>query len=159
MSEEDQGKETFDILLDDIGHLLGEEAPPEETLGAICKLLRDEVPHYDWVGFYLTDPEKKDELVLGPYEGDPTEHTRIPFGRGICGQAAATKETFVVQDVSREDNYLSCSIHVKSEIVVPILRDGEVLGELDIDSHTVEPFTDGDKEFLERACELATAIL
>ena len=117
------------------------------------------MPYYDWVGFYLTDPEKKDELVLGPYEGDPTEHTRIPFGRGICGQAAATKETFVVQDVSKEDNYLSCSVHVKSEIVVPIIRDGEVLGELDIDSHTVEPFTDGDREFLERVCELVTAIL
>ena len=159
MDESDHKIHDFDILLQTIESLLVEDASPKETLGVICRLLRDEVPHYDWVGFYLTDPEKKDELVLGPYEGDPTEHVRIPFGRGICGQAAATKAIFVVQDVAKEDNYLSCSVHVKSEIVVPIIRDGEVLGELDIDSHTVEPFTDGDREFLERVCGMVVGIL
>jgi len=79
---------------------------------------------------------------------------RIPFGRGICGQAAERKETFVVQDVSKETNYLSCSPEVKSEIVVPIMKDGRVLGELDIDSHSLAPFTDEDREFLENICRL-----
>ncbi len=125
----------------------------DEKLLAICQVLADKIDYYDWVGFYLVDPEKERELVLGPYVGEETDHTRIPFGKGICGQAAEREETFVIQDVSEQDNYLSCSIHVKSEIVLPIFKDGKVIGELDIDSHTKNPYTAEDSEYLEALCE------
>jgi len=117
------------------------------------------VPHYDWVGFYMVDAEKMNELVLGPFVGDPTEHVRIPFGKGICGQAAERGETFVVQDVSEQNNYLACSLNVKSEIVVPLIKDDKVVGELDIDSHEVGPFTDDDREFLEEIAGLVVKLL
>ncbi|NPA75549.1 MAG: GAF domain-containing protein [Euryarchaeota archaeon] len=123
---------------------------PEEKLQKICELLRDSVPHYDWVGFYLV--RGSEELVLGPFAGAPTEHVRIKFGQGICGQAAERLEVFVVQDVSKEDNYLSCSPEVRSEIVMPVFRDGVLVGELDIDSHSIAPFTQEDREFLEEVC-------
>jgi L-methionine (R)-S-oxide reductase len=131
----------------------------DEKLRAICALLEREVAHYDWVGFYLVDPARERELVLGPFVGAPTEHTRIAFGQGICGQAADTEMTFVIQDVSQETNYLSCSPHVKSEIVVPIFKDGAVVGEIDIDSHALAPFTDVDNAFLEQAATLVAALL
>lgn len=138
-------------MLDRIKALLEGSQPPRARLQEICRLLRDQVAHYDWVGFYLV-AESGHELVLGPYEGEATEHVRIPFGRGICGQAAERKETFVVPDVRDEPNYLSCSPKVRSEIVVPIFRDGELVGELDIDSHTPAPFTDDDIGLLEEIC-------
>ena len=130
-----------------------------EKLGAICKLLRDNVSYYDWVGFYLVGKTREKELLLGPFEGEPTEHVKIPFGRGICGQAAEMKKTFVVQDVSKETNYLSCGSKVKSEIVVPIFKNGEIVGELDVDSHTSSPFTDEDKAFLGKICEIVSKLL
>ncbi len=120
----------------------------------VCKLLQTHVPYYHWVGFYFLDPHNAHELVLGPFVGAPTEHIRIPVGKGICGQAVDTKKTFVVQDVSKETNYLSCSSHVKSEIVVPIFKNFEVIGEIDIDSHDIAPFSDHDREFLEKICML-----
>ncbi len=149
----------FDQLLDRVEAISAEESTRDQTLQAICTLLREKVPHYNWVGFYLTDPDAERELVLGPYDGAPTEHTRIPFGRGICGQAAAKEQTFIVQDVSQETNYLSCSSDVLSEIVVPIMLDGVVLGELDIDSHALAPFGGEDREFLEDVCDLVAPLL
>ena len=131
----------------------------DEKLHAICALLERKVAHYDWVGFYLVDPARERELVLGPFVGAPTEHTHIAFGQGICGQAADTEMTFVVQDVSQETNYLSCSPHVKSEIVIPIFKDGAVAGEIDIDSHALAPFTDADNAFLEQVATLVAALL
>ncbi len=130
-----------------------------ERMRKVCELLKDRISHYGWVGFYLTDPDNNRELVLGPYAGDPTDHVRIPFGSGICGQAAEREETFVVQDVSRESNYLSCSINVRSEIVVPIFKDGKVAGEIDIDSHEISPFTDEDRIFLEQVSGAVADIL
>jgi L-methionine (R)-S-oxide reductase len=150
--------ELFHSLLDRVREIVDGPHDREGKLRAICKLLKDGVPHYDWVGFYLVDNAKERELTLGPFEGDPTEHVTIPFGQGICGQAASTKETFVVQDVSQETNYLSCSPRVKSEIVVPLMQDGELVGELDIDSHALSPFTDGDKSFLEQVCEIVARL-
>lgn len=145
-------------LRDKVDHILAAQSPREAKLKALCYLLRHNVPHYEWVGFYLPDPDSPTELLLGPYEGAPTDHTRIPFGQGVCGQVAEKKETIVVQDVSQESNYLSCSLHVKSEIVVPILKDGAFVGELDIDSHDVAPFTTWDRDFLEGTCDALASL-
>lgn len=130
----------------------------ENRLRGICQVLYNEVEHYDWVGFYLVDEEKEGELVLGPYVGEPTEHTNISFGEGICGQAADTGKLFLIQDVTKETNYLSCSEAVKSEIVIPIFKDGMLVGELDIDSHQLEPFNDLDPELLERICDIVAPL-
>lgn len=117
-----------------------------------AELLKSEIPHYDWVGFYLLDPLDS-MLVLGPFKGAPTEHTRIPAGRGICGQVAASGRTMVIQDVSQQDNYLACSLDVQSEIVVPILKNGVFVAEIDIDSHAYAPFTTEDEKLLEAIAE------
>ena len=109
-------------------------------------LLKDGVRDYTWVGIYLLDGN---ELVLGPYVGKPSPHTRIPLGRGICGAAAAEKATIVVDDVNADSRYLACSIETKSEIVVPIMRGGDVLGEIDIDSDRPAAFGPADRELLE----------
>lgn len=146
-------------LQKEAGKIVDSQGSRDQKLQGICRLLQERVGHYDWVGFYLVDPQRPRELVLGPYVGESTEHTRIPFGKGICGQAAEREETFVIQDVSREENYLSCSIAVKSEIVVPIFKEGRIAGELDIDSHQVEPFTEADQRFLEALCRKVSTVL
>lgn len=143
-------KSIFDKLLAEIDRLVSSGLSRDETLLRVCQLLESSVAYYDWVGFYLVEGEK--ELVLGPFAGEPTEHVRIAFGIGICGQAAKRKETFLIQDVSCETNYLSCSPKVKAEIVVPLFKDGRVVGELDIDSHQLSPFSDEDRDFLEQIC-------
>lgn len=150
---------SFEVLLEQVEAVVGSAPDRNEALRGICALLEAEVPHYDWVGFYLVDNASERELVLGPYVGAPTEHVCIPFGQGICGQAADTEAVFIVQDVTQETNYLSCSPDVRSEIVVPILRDGEVLGELDIDSHVLAPFTSQDRVFLESICARVAELL
>jgi GAF domain-containing protein len=126
MNSGNADKTGYEDLLKKIERITAGQGNRDDKLSAVCKLLADNISHYDWVGFYLTEESGKNELVLGPFVGKPTEHVRIPFGKGICGQAAERKVTFVVQDVSKEDNYLSCSPDVRSEIVVPILKDGEV---------------------------------
>ncbi len=131
----------------------------EHTLAEVCRRLHQAVPHYDWVGCYLR-PGTGRELILGPYEGEPTEHAVIRFGQGICGQAAERGETFLVPDVSREENYLSCSAKVRSEIVVPVFApDGRLAGELDIDSHTPEAFTEEDRRFLESVARRVAVLM
>ncbi|UCD62406.1 MAG: GAF domain-containing protein [Flavobacteriaceae bacterium] len=117
-------------------------------LQQICDLLQESIPYYDWVGFYFRNGNKE-ELKLGPYTGAHTDHTIIPFGKGICGQVALSNENFVVPDVQAQDNYIACSIDVKSEIVVPLFVDGENIGQIDIDSNTLNPFTREDENFLE----------
>jgi len=148
--------EVFDKLLAELSKLVLGSLTLNETLAEICRMLKNNIPYYNWVGFYLVNDER--ELVLGPFEGEPTEHTRIPFGVGICGQAAESKETFLVQDVSTQRNYLSCSRKVKAEIVVPILKDGQLVGELDIASHQVSPFSEHDREFLEEVCRILSGL-
>lgn len=120
----------------------------DERLQGVCELLRESVPYYDWVGFYFKNGNK-DELKLGPYAGEPTDHTIIPFGKGICGQVALSNQNFVVPDVQAQDNYIACSIHVKAEIVVPLFVNGENIGQIDIDSNTADPFTTADENLLE----------
>lgn len=148
-----------DMLIGEVERIVSGEGKRDEKLIKICRLLHDGVEHYDWVGFYLVDQDEEGMLVLGPFRGEETEHTRIPFGSGICGQAAETGELFLVPDVANEKNYLSCSEKVRSEIVVPIMRGREMMGELDIDSHRIDPFTELDRVLLERICEMVSEIL
>jgi L-methionine (R)-S-oxide reductase len=149
---------TFEHLLGRVRALVEGPYERDEKLHRICTLLAANVLHYHWVGFYLVGQPEKKELVLGPFVGDPTEHVRIPFGRGICGQAAERREILMVQDISRESNYVACSPSVKAEIIVPILRNGALLGLLDIDSHLRTPFSVEDQAFLEQVCELLTVL-
>ena len=120
----------------------------DARLQGICQLLKESVPYYDWVGFYFKNGDKE-ELKLGPYAGEPTDHTIIPFGKGICGQVAVSNENFVVPDVKAQDNYIACSLNVKAEIVVPLFLNGKNVGQIDIDSNTANPFTVEDERFLE----------
>jgi len=120
----------------------------EEKLLKICELLSNSIEYYNWVGFYFANQETK-TLHLGPYVGAETDHTVIPFGKGICGQVAVSNENFVVPDVAAQDNYIACSFTVKSEIVVPLFVNGENIGQIDIDSHVLNPFTEEDERFLE----------
>jgi len=120
-------------------------------LQEVVDLLHDRVEHYSWVGIYLVDG---DDLVLGPWKGpEATEHVRIPVGQGVCGAAAASGQTEVVDDVNADPRYLACFPSTRSEIVVPISRDGRVIGEIDIDSDSPAAFGDADREFLERVAE------
>lgn len=130
----------------------------EEKLQKVCQLLSDEIDYYNWVGFYFKNGDKN-ELKLGPYVGAATDHTIIPYGKGICGQVAESNETFVVPDVYAQDNYLACSIETKAEIVVPIFKDGQNVGQIDIDSHTINPFTSDDTKLLDYICKRVGEII
>ena len=120
----------------------------DEKLKNLCQLLQGDIDYYNWVGFYFANHDEK-TLHLGPYVGAATDHTVIPFGKGICGQVAVSNENFVVPDVAAQDNYIACSFTVKSEIVVPLFANGENIGQIDIDSHVLDPFTEADERFLE----------
>lgn len=144
----------YDQLLSATEDILARDVTRNEKLFAICELLADEIPTFNWVGFYLPDPDGKEELVLGPFVGPSTDHNRIPYGRGICGQVALNHETFVSQDVLSEDNYLACSVDVKSEIVVPIMKGDEFVGQMDIDSNTKNSITQDQQDLLEEICDL-----
>ena len=133
-------------ILDAVRGLAASEPDVTRLLAEVVSLLRRERPHYHWVGVYLLQGE---ELVLGPYVGKPTPHTRIPLDQGICGAAASTGQTLVVDDVNADPRYLACSLETRSEIVVPILHQGRVLGEIDIDSDQPAAFTPDDRDLLE----------
>ena len=123
-----------------------------DTLQEAVEVLHDEVELYSWVGIYLVEG---DDLVLGPWRGpQATEHVRIPVGQGVCGAAAASGETEVVDDVNADPRYLACFPSTRSEIVVPIAHDGRVVGEIDIDSDRPAAFGDADRELLERVAVL-----
>lgn len=148
----------INFLKDRIKEIVLSDKTRSEKLQAICDFLEGQIDYYDWVGFYFKNGDKQ-ELKLAEYTGEPTEHLIIPFGKGICGQVAVSNENFVVQDVSEQDNYISCGWKVKSEIVIPIFVDGENIGQIDIDSHTVNPFTDLDEELLEFICKQVSTLL
>lgn len=120
----------------------------EEKLLKICQLLNNSIDYYNWVGFYFANHETQ-TLHLGPYAGAETDHIIIPFGKGICGQVAVSNQNFVVPDVTAQDNYIACGLTVKSEIVVPLFVNGKNIGQIDIDSHILNPFTKDDEQFLE----------
>ena len=148
----------IDALKNNITSILESNTDKNTTLQQICDYLESSISYYDWVGFYFKNGDKN-ELKLGPFTGEPTEHTIIPFGKGICGQVAVSNENFVVQDVSEQDNYISCGWKVKSEIVIPIFVNGENIGQIDIDSHTPNTFTKKDEELLEFVCEQVAKIV
>lgn len=129
-----------------------------EKLQNICNYLKQEVDYYHWVGFYFKNGDKN-ELKLAEFAGEPTEHIIIPFGKGICGQVAISNKNFIVPDVSAQENYISCGWKVKSEIVIPIFVKGENIGQIDIDSHNVNPFSKDDEILLEFVCEKVAELL
>ena len=140
-------------LLEDITRAIAQAPDGLSAMRETVTLLKARLPHYTWAGIYLLEGE---ELVLGPYLGKPSPHTRIPLGRGICGAAATERATIVVDDVNSDPRYLACSIETRSEIVVPIIvadgsgqDSGRVLGELDIDSDQPAAFGPADRELLE----------
>jgi len=123
-------------------------------MSAIVALLHENLLKYNWVGFYMIDPKDKNMLELGPFKGSMTPHTRIPLNQGICGAAASTGKTVVVDDVNADPRYLACSTETKSEIVVPIFVRGEVKGELDIDSHFPAAFGSEDEKLVQYCAEV-----
>lgn len=148
----------LDELRPKILSILNARPEAHDKLQEICDLLQESVSYYDWVGFYFQNGNKE-ELKLGPYTGEPTDHTIIPFGKGICGQVALSNENFVVPDVEAQDNYIACSINVKSEIVVPLFVNGKNVGQIDIDSNTPNAFSSDDEDFLEFVNEEVAKIL
>ncbi len=138
-------------ILDSVRSLVSGTADATSLLAEVVSLLRRERPHYHWVGVYLLQGE---ELVLGPYVGKPTPHTRIPLNQGICGAAASTGQTLIVDDVNADPRYLACSLETRSEIVVPIRHQGRILGEIDIDSDQPAAFTPLDRDLLQAVAAL-----
>ena len=136
-----------DSLLARIEAKISSGIDQKEGLQLICQLLYDCIETYDWVGYYLHHPKKK-ELVLNSYVGESTEHTNSSFGKGICGQVALSNKNFIVDDVNAQDNYIACSLDVKSEIVVPLFVNNKNIGQIDIDSHQLKAFTEKDAAFL-----------
>ena len=133
------------------------EAPgPEAAAQRVVELLHDRFGHYDWVGVYWVDG---DELALGPWTGpEATEHTRIPIGVGICGAAAQSGQTEIVEDVQADPRYLACFASTRSEIVVPIFDGGEVIGEIDVDGNDLDAFDEMDALFLEEVAALVAPL-
>jgi len=129
-----------------------------EKLTQVCEVLQNHIDYYNWVGFYFAN-EAERTLHLKAFAGEPTDHTVIPFGKGICGQVAESNANFVVPDVKAQDNYIACSITVKSEIVIPLFKSGKNIGQIDIDSHTIDPFSEEDERFLEWVNEQVAKIL
>jgi len=127
----------------------------QELMRTMVKLLHERMLKYNWVGFYLLEPGAEPPmLVLGAFEGAMTPHTRIPLNQGICGAAASSGQTVVVDDVGKDPRYLACSLETKSEIVVPVFVHGKVVGELDVDSHFAAAFTSEHQDLVQHCAKL-----
>ena len=138
--------------LDEIQALVDREPESDQIVRGAVEALHDQVDSYSWVGIYFVEGE---QLALGPWKGpEATEHVRIPVGQGVCGAAAASGRTEIVDDVNADPRYLACFLSTRSEIVVPITYDGLVVAEIDIDSDTPAAFDQDDQAFLERVAEL-----
>lgn len=146
--------DTYRAALEAIDRIVNREERADGVLRQAVDVLHDRFDRYSWVGIYLV---AGDELVLGPWKGpQETEHTRIPIGAGICGAAAASGRTEIVDDVNADDRYLACFLSTRSEIVVPIAFEGTVVGEIDIDSDEPAAFGKADRRFLERVATLVS---
>ena len=143
------------LIIKKIKSILSNKDDWEKKLFKICDIIKYNLKKYDWVGFYFSDLINK-QLKLIAFSGEETEHTIIPFGRGVCGQVANSNKPLIITDVKSEKNYISCNINVKSEIVVPILIDNINIGQIDVDSNTINAFSNMDKIFLEEICELVS---
>ena len=142
-------------MIPELDALAKSASSAEGLMKGIVALLHEKLTKYNWVGFYMLGKEGNDVLVLGPFKGTMTPHTRIPLNQGICGAAASSGKTIVVDNVNSDPRYLACSIETKSEIVVPVFVRGKVAGELDIDSHFLAAFGPDDRKL----CEHAAAVL
>jgi len=148
--------DTHDNTLAQVGDAIRNQRDPRRALQHVVGILKREVQHYTWVGIYLLEGE---ELVLGPFLGKPSPHTRIPIGQGICGVAARERDTIIVDDVNADSRYLACSLETKSEIVVPIMSGERVLGEIDIDSDQPAAFGAEDRRLLESVASLLAPVI
>jgi GAF domain-containing protein len=151
MSDKTSAAVDYAAIEQEIRRELARITDATQAMTRTVELLKARVPDYNWVGIYQLFGN---ELVLGPFAGKPSPHTRIPVGRGICGAAAAEKATIIVNDVSADTRYLACSPETQSEIVVPIMRGSEVLGEIDIDCDRCEAFGEDDKWLLESVASI-----
>ena len=139
----------------EVDRLNNETASADKFMESVVLLLQEKMLKYNWVGFYMMEPGTTPPvLTLGHFQGAMTPHTRIPLNEGICGAAASSGKTIVIDDVRNDARYLACSIETRSEIVVPIFLHGEVAGELDIDSHFLSAFTADDRELVEHCAKL-----
>jgi L-methionine (R)-S-oxide reductase len=148
---------TYQSLVNELTGLADSADSADQLMAMIVERLQHVVKHYNWVGFYMLDNSqvgREPMLVLGPYVGAETPHKRIPLNQGICGAAVSLAQTMVVDDVISDPRYLACSIETKSEIVVPVFANGEVVGELDIDSHHPAAFTEDDRQLVEHCASL-----
>jgi L-methionine (R)-S-oxide reductase len=140
---------------DEVSKLAKTTRSAPELMQSMARLLHDRMLKYNWVGFYMLEPGADPPvLVLGAYEGAMTPHTRIPLNQGICGAAASSGQTVVVDDVNKDPRYLACSLETKSEIVVPVFVHGKVVGELDIDSHFPAAFTSEHQALVQHCAKL-----
>ncbi len=147
-----KGVDPYAVAEERLDRLFAETTERQALYDGVCRILNEEIPTHNWVGIYLVDG---DELALAAWQGpQATEHVRIPVGQGICGAAAASGKTEVVDDVNADARYLACFPSTRSEIVVPIAYEGRVVGEIDIDSDTPAAFGDDDRAFLERVALL-----
>ena len=145
----------LDDVRSEINSLAESSSTAQNLMRAMVKLLHDKMLKYNWVGFYMLEPGAQPPvLVLGAFEGAMTPHTRIPLNQGICGAAASSGQTVVVDDVAKDSRYLACSLETKSEIVVPVFAHGTVVGELDIDSHFPAAFTSEHRDFVQHCAML-----
>jgi GAF domain-containing protein len=144
--------DTYRGGLEAVDRIVNREPEADQVLRRTVEVLHDRFEHYSWVGIYLVEGN---DLVLGPWKGpQATEHTRIPVGQGVCGAAAASGRTEVVDDVTADERYLACFPSTRSEIVVPIAYEGKIVGEIDIDSDRPAAFGEADRIFLERVALL-----
>ena len=141
----------FTEITEEVRREVGAATTGEDAMRRLVNVLKARVPYYSWVGVYQL---VGDELVLGPFLGKPSPHTRIPLGRGICGAAATEKQTIIVDDVNSDPRYLACSVETRSEIVVPVMRGAKVLAEIDIDSDQPAAFGERDRQLLEAAAAM-----
>ncbi len=145
----------IDEIRNELSELAQSAPSAQDLMQAMVKLLHDRMLKYNWAGFYMLEPGAQPPmLVLGAFEGAMTPHTRIPLNQGICGAAASSGQTVVIDDVSKDPRYLACSLETKSEIVVPVFVHGKVVGELDIDSHFPAAFTSEHQDLVQHCAML-----
>ena len=154
----DNKRDLYAFLLERVDDLAEHDGTRDERLGRICQAVADGVASFEWVGIYWADAETR-TLTLGPFAGPPTEHVRIPFGRGVCGQVADREATLVVDDVTAEENYLACNLTTRSEMVVPLFRAGEMIGQLDVDARQKAAFGPEERDFVEAVARRIAALV